>query len=59
MPQSSLGLRKMQISLSQSSVERLIDALLKGERDIIVIGGDENNYATRLTITPEKGARYS
>jgi hypothetical protein len=59
MSQPALGLRKMQIFLSQSSIEKLIDDLLKGERNIIVVGGDENNYATRLTITPEKGARYS
>jgi hypothetical protein len=59
MSQPALGLRKMQISLSQSSIEKLIDDLLKGERNIIVIAGDENNYDTRLTITLEKGARYS
>jgi hypothetical protein len=59
MSQPALGLRKMQIFLSQSSIEKLIDDLLKGEQNITVIGGDENNYATRLTITPEKGARYS
>jgi len=58
MSQPALGLRKMQIFLSQSSIEKLIDDLLKGEQ-VTVIGGDENNYATRLTITTEKGARYS
>jgi hypothetical protein len=58
MSQPALGLRKIQVSLSQESIQHLIDSLQKGEQ-VTVIGGDETNYATRLTIIPEKGSRYS